>query len=258
MDKVFSFYHYCELIIVKVAANLRAEASKSYLSYLWWGLEPILHLMVFYLVFGLLLQRGTGDFVVYLLSGLIPWLWFNKSISNSMLSIVQGKGLMTQVHLPKVIFPTIVICQDLVKQSIVIILFLVFLLIYGVPLSLHWLALPLLMLIEFFLISACAFVVAAAIPFLPDLRYLVNTGLMLLMFCSGIFYSMDAIPAEYHKVFFLNPIALLLNNYRRILLYGQWPDWGPLILLSFLSILFLMLFCSILRRFDHIYPRVVL
>lgn len=250
--------HYCQLISVKVAANLRAEASKSYLSYLWWVLEPILHMMVFYLVFGLLLQRGTDDFVAYLLCGLIPWLWFDKSISNSMHSIIQGKGLMLQVHLPKLIFPTIVICQDLVKQSIVILLLLIFLLIYGIPLTLHWLALPFLMLIEFCLISACAFVVAAVIPFLPDLRYLVYTGLMMLMFCSGIFYSMDAIPAEYHKLFLLNPIALLLNNFRRVLLYRQWPDWGALLVVLLFSLLFLFLFCSIMRRFDHIYPRVVL
>ncbi len=258
MNWSLTLQHYQQLVFVKVAANLRAEASKSYLSYLWWVFEPLLHMLVFYLVFGLLLRRGTDNFVAYLLSGLIPWLWFSKSIGNSMSSIIQGKGLMMQVYLPKLIFPVIVICQDLVKQSIVMLLLLTFLLIYGIPGTLTWMALPFLMLVEFCLISACAFVVAAVIPFLPDLRYLVNTGLMMLMFCSGVFYSMDAIPEKYHDLFLLNPIALLLSNYRRILLYNQWPDWVPLLVLLVLSLLFLALFCNIMRRFDHIYPRVVL
>ena len=215
-------------------------------------------MLVFYLVFGLLLRRGTENFVAYLLSGLIPWLWFSKSIGNSTSSIIQGKGLMMQVYLPKLIFPVVVICQDLVKQSIVMLLLLAFLYIYGISCTLTWLALPFLMLVQFFLISACAFVVAAIIPFLPDLRYLVNTGLMMLMFCSGVFYSIDTIPEKYHHLFFLNPIALLLDNYRRILLHNQWPEYGPLLVSFFCSLFFIALFCMIMHRFDRIYPRVVL
>ncbi len=249
--------HYIQLITVKVKANLQAEASKNYLSYLWWILEPLLQMGVFYIVFGLLLQRGTEDFVVYLLTGLIPWLWFSRSISNSMFSIVQGKGLMMQVHLPKFIFPTIVICQDLVKQTVVMSLLLLFLVFYGITPSITWIALPALMVVEILFIASCAFIVAATVPFLRDLSYLIKTGLMMLMFCSGVFYSVDNIPIQYQDLFFLNPIALLLKNYRNILLYNTWPEWSFLTVLTGLILLTLLLERSIIRRFEYIYPRVV-
>ena len=250
--------HFSQLILVKVAANLQAEASRNYLSYLWWVFEPVLHMLVFYLVFGFLLQRGTEDFVVFLLTGLIPWLWFNKTVSNSMMSIVQGKGLMMQVHLPKIILPSIVIFQDAVKQMVVILLLLFFLIIYGVPPSQCWLALPFLLIAEIVFISACSYVVAAVIPFLPDLSYLVRAGLQMLMFGSGVFYSIDMIPEAYHKFFYLNPIASLLRYYRGILLYNQWPDWQGIFSMVAVASVVIFVMILILRRLDHIYPRVVL
>lgn len=250
--------HFSQLILVKVAANLQAEASRNYLSYLWWIFEPILHMLVFYLVFGFLLQRGTEDFVVFLLTGLIPWLWFNKTVSNSMMSIVQGRGLMMQVHLPKIILPSIVIFQDVVKQMVVIVLLLFFLIIYGVSPSQCWLALPFLLIVEIVFIAACSYVVAAVIPFLPDLSYLVRAGLQMLMFGSGVFYSSDMIPLDYHRLFYLNPMANLLHNYRSILLYNKWPDWQALSCMVGGSLAVILIMILVLRKLDYVYPRVVL
>ncbi len=190
--------HFIQLVLVKVKANLQAEASKFYLSYVWWIFEPLLQIIVFYVVFGLLLERGTDNFVVYLLTGIIPWLWFNRSISNSAFSIVQGRGIMMQVNLSKLFFPTVVICQDLAKQFFVMILLITFLLLYGIEPALCWLTLPLLMCVQLLFIAVAAYFVAAVIPFLPDLNYLVRTGLMMLMFCSGVFYSVEAISKDCH------------------------------------------------------------
>jgi lipopolysaccharide transport system permease protein len=258
MNKREKLSHYRQLIFVKVAANLQAEASKNYLSYLWWVFEPLLHMLVFYLVFGFLLQRGTENFVAFLLTGLIPWLWFNKTISNSMMSIFQGKGLMMQVHLPKMILPTIVICQDAVKQLVVILLLLIFLFFYGIPPSPSWLALPLLMITQFLFISAFAYVVAAIVPFLPDLRFLVNAALQMMMFGSGVFYSADMIPERYHKWFYMNPMANLLHNYRDIFLNNKWPDFQALLYISCGSVVVIFVMWLIIRKLDHFYPRLVI
>jgi lipopolysaccharide transport system permease protein len=250
--------HYIQLVAVKVAANLKAEASRHYLNYLWWIFEPMLQMLVFYVVFGLLLQRGTENFVAYLLTGLIPWLWFNRTIANSMLSIVAGRGLMMQVHLPKIILPTIVIFQDLVKQGLVLIVLLIFLIAYGIPPSVYWLCLPFILITQMALICAMAFAVAAVIPFLPDLKFLVRVGLQMMMFCSGVFYSTAIIPAEYKRLFFMNPMANLLNNYRRIFLYAQPPDWQSLFIISAVSLIIIYVMFLIYKKLDHIYPRVLI
>ncbi len=250
--------HFVQLVFVKAKANLQAEASRFYLSYVWWIFEPLLQIIVFYVVFGLLLERGTDNFIAYLLSGLIPWLWFNRSISNSAFSIVQGRGVMMQVNLPKLFFPTVVICQDVVKQFFVMILLVIFLLLYGIEPTPCWFALPLLMIVQLLFIVVAAYFVAAVIPFLPDLNYLVRTGLMMLMFCSGVFYSVEVIPEEYQGLFFLNPVASLLREYRAVLLNGQWPDSTFLTYLVVVCLVILLIEVRIMKRLEYIYPRIVI
>ena len=258
MNTTSSFSHYRQFVFVKVAANLRSEAVRNYLSYLWWFLEPLLHMVTYYLVFSLLLRRNTENFVVFLLTGLIPYLWFSRTISHGMSSIVQGRGLMMQVHLPKIIFPTIVILHDAVKQSAIFLILLAFIVVYGINPSPCWLAFPLIILSEFLFITACCYLVAAIIPFLPDFKFLVTAGLQMILFCSGIFYNIEMIAPDYRRIFYLNPMANLLHNFRKVLMYGNWPDWYSLAFISGLSIFVICCMWIIIRRLDHIYPRVVL
>lgn len=258
MSNIPKINHYRKFIFLKVAANLQAEVSHYYLSYLWWVFEPILYMLVYYLVFGLLLQRGTENFVVFLLTGIIPMLWFNKTVSNSMMSIISGKTLMMQVHIPKIIFPTIAICQDAVKQIVVIMLLLLFLFFYGISPSPCWSALPVLMGTQILIISVCAYLVAAVIPFMNDLKFLVSTGLQMLFYLSGVFFSDKMIPVEYHKLFYMNPMANLLRNYRAILLNNQWPDWQALIYMNVGAVMGIVIIGFVIRRLDHVYPRIVL
>lgn len=250
--------HYLQLIKIKVAGNLQAESSRDYLSYLWWIIEPVLKMFAYYFVFGILLSRGTENFVAFLLTGLIPWLWFNRSVNRSTMSIVSGKALMMQVYIPKIILPTIVVCQDAVKQIVIFIPLFIFLYFYGILPSVHWICVPVLAFAQLFVIMACSYIVASIIPFMHDLRFIVTTGLQLMFFCSGVFYSPDIIPPEYKKIFLLNPMASLLHNYRQVLIYKQWPDWWSLSIIVMCSLFVIFVMWRIIKRLDYTYPRVIL
>lgn len=254
-----SLDHYRHLIIYKVAANLRSEASRNYLSYLWWVFEPLMQMMVYYFVFGLMLLQGTDNFVAFLLTGLIPYLWLNRSVTHSMMSIVHNKGLMVQVHLPKIILPTIAICQDAVKQLVVMLLLLLFLMLYGISPTACWTGLPVLIITQLCLITACSFVAAAVVPFLPDLSFFIQIGLQMVMWCSGVFYRIDTLPERYQWLLYkFNPMANLLHNYREILLYNHWPDFQGLFYIAGGSLIIVFVSSMLVRKFDHVYPRVVL
>src|SRR5690606_24175274 len=76
------FGHYLDLISYKAYADLKAEASRTYINYLWWVLDPLMSLMVYYVVIGLLFQRGGPGFIFVLLVGIIFWRWYSESISH--------------------------------------------------------------------------------------------------------------------------------------------------------------------------------
>ena len=97
---------------VLVQARLRSETSRYYLNFVWWVIEPLLMLAVFYLVFGVLLQRGKPGFVDFLIVGVVVWGWFQRSVANSTQSLVVGKGLMLQVYFPKILLPMAAVAQD--------------------------------------------------------------------------------------------------------------------------------------------------
>jgi len=247
-----------QLLFFKVKCRLKSEASTSYLNYGWWVVEPILHMAAFYFVFAVLMNGGTENFVVFLLCGLIPWLWFNKSVSNATASIRGGYSIMMQTRVPISLFPAEIVTQDLVKQLLVFVLLLLFLFLYGNTPTVHWLALAPLILVQLVLVLAVSFLVAMLEPFLPDLRYLVQTGLMLMMFGSGIFYSYDLILPEHRGMFFLNPMANLIKNYREVLMYQHWPDWVALANIFLFSIVVLGLCVLFLQKHRTTYARLVL
>lgn len=249
--------HFLNIVFIKAVLNLKSESSRTYLSYFWWVLEPCLYMGIFYVVFGILLNSKTENYVAFLLTGLIPWLWISKSILNSSQAITAGKNLMLQMHIPKIFFPSVVIMQDFLKQIVVVFILLLALLVIGTPVTPYWLLLFILIPLQLFFISGISLLGSFITPFIPDFSLILTTGLMLLMFGSGIFYEIDQINAEYHTYFFLNPTAALIQSYRDILVYARMPSLGSMVYIFLFSSILLTVSIFLLKSFDQKFPRIV-
>lgn len=247
-----------EIIFFKAYANLRSEASRTYLSFMWWVIDPILSMAVYYVVFALLLQRGTQDYVPFLIIGLITWQWFTNTLNHGMTTIHGNIQLMNQVHLPKVIFPSVVILMDTFKFSIVFLIVLLFLWLYGFGVGTAYLALPLILGVQLLFTTALTYLMAAILPFLPDLKFLVQTILRLVFFLSGIFFDGSQIPERFQPYFYANPMATLIEEYRNVLMHNLWPDMNTLTVICLCSLLGVYGAFRLISRFDHVYPRVTM
>lgn len=256
LQEVFRFW---QLVIIKVRFNLRSEATQSYLSYAWWLLEPLMQMGVYYIVFDIFLHRGGEDFVPFLLCGIVPWLWFSRSVNNSSRSIVQGQGLISQTYLPKPFFPLVVIGQDLVKQQVVFLLLFGFLLYFGYMPSVEWLWLIPIVITQLMLIIAVAFLVSFIVPFARDIQYLINAGLMMMMFGSGVFYSYEnVLLPEHREIFLMNPMANLIVSYRSVLMDGTTPRVESLIVIASVSLIFIFLMSMAMKRYNNTLTRLAL
>lgn len=245
-----------ELVWVKATMNLKSEASVNYLSYVWWIVEPLLHMSVYYLVFSVLLNRGGEDYVIFLLTGLIPWLWFSKSVSRASNSIIKGKTLMGQIYVPKLFFPLTSLTQDTIKQIIVWCILLVFVGIVGPSPSIVWFWLVPIILTQLLLICAFSLCFALIIPFIRDFSLIIPSILQFIMFCSGIFFSYKDISSEIQNLFFINPMAVLLRCYRDVLLDGVGPVL-PLLIYVFSSSFIVIIIClKMYKELDFKLPRV--
>jgi len=220
--------HFIELILFSTYAELRAERARSYLGLLWWIIEPVMNMATYYLVFAIVLRTTQKDYIPFLLVGLTLWQWFKACVSHGGYAIWQQLPLIRQVRLPVQVFPTVQILADTVKFLFILALLLVILWAYGYVPNVTYLALPVVLLVELVFAAGAAYVVAALMPFVPDLRFVIEQVLQVVMFLSGIVFSLDAVPEAMHRWFALNPIVVLVDAGRDILMHARWPDWFAL------------------------------
>lgn len=205
---------------------LKADASQYFLGYIWWILEPLLFVGVFYFVFNVILVSGRNDFFIFLMCGKLPYVWFSKSINHSQRSIIANVGLIGNIDIPKTMFPMAMIQEGIYKQATVFILLICVLIGYGYEPSTSWFWLIPLILVNYIMIVACAFIASVLVCFVRDISMFIPLGLIFLMFSSGIFWDVRNLPepgmAEIIMTY--NPMAFLLDAYRQILMYQTMPD----------------------------------
>lgn len=258
MESKQKFYWLIDLIWTKSLLNLKSEASRNVLSYVWWILEPFLYMLVFYVVFETLLNRGGENYTTFLITGLIPWMWFMKSVSGSSSSIINSHALITQIKIHPVIFPLTIVAQTLVKQIPVFILLIGFVWLQGFEPTISWFWLIPITILELIIIVIFSLVVAALIPFVRDFNYLVPTGLTFLMFMSGIFYDYKNIGEQWQDVFLMNPMAYLIKCYRDIFFNTEAINTDDLFSWFLTSIALLMVTLYLYRKLGNIFPKLTI
>lgn len=220
--------HFFDLVFYKAIAELRAENSRAMAGYLWWVLDPLMTLGVYYAVFGFL-RPNKGNFIVYLFTGIILWRWFSATVKRSANSLYVNRNLMLQVNLNKMILPLSIVVIDMIKFCITLLLLFILLFSIGEFPNMSWLGIPVLLATELFLIIACSFVVAAITPLFPDFQNILNTLLMLMMYSSAIFYSLDALPENIQAVLQYNPMASIIKQFRLIVVDANFIDMKMLV-----------------------------
>jgi lipopolysaccharide transport system permease protein len=217
---------YFRLMDVMARMALRADAARFFLGYIWWVLEPLLWVAVFYLVFVVILSSRQPDFLPFLMVGKLAFVWFSKSVTQASNSIITGRGLVGKVSVPKTLFPMAIVQEGLYRQAAVFIVMFVFLLSTGYHITASWFYLVPLMIVNYLMIIACALIGACLVCMARDFSPLIGLTMMFLMFTSGIFWDVRGL-SDPHKIEMLltaNPLAFVLDGYRQILMYGTPPD----------------------------------
>ena len=251
------YQRYLELVLWKAVAELRAEAARAYIGILWWVAEPALYMAAFYIAFGAGIRAGGVSAVPFLLCGVVPWKWFFSSVQGAAGAIQANSGMISQVHVPKAILPFILFVTNGMKFLLVLCLLLALLLCMGYMPAPAWLALPVVILVEFLLIAALGSLAAALVPILPDLKLVVDNGLIVLMFLSGVFMDVDRLPPGPAAILSLNPMVWVIKGFRDILMKHEWPAWQPLLLSSLFAAGVYAVALLIMARYDRHYAKLI-
>jgi lipopolysaccharide transport system permease protein len=212
----------------------------------------------YYLVFSELLNLRTGEYAFEILVGLAIVRWFGGAFTGAAGSITGAAGLMNLVNVRKIVFPLIQITSQSIKSGIVISLLAAALWVTGHGQSVEaYLYLPLVLVATGLVILGVSLCYCAFVPFVADLGNLVGTLNMLVMFLSGVFFTIDMMPADVQPYFYLNPLACSIEMMRSIMISGLNPNVDRLAYVATFGAVLTVLGWQIIGFFDKVYPKVV-
>ncbi|MCA9837908.1 MAG: ABC transporter permease [Trueperaceae bacterium] len=247
---------YFDIILYQTQVDIKDEASRYFLGLLWWFIDPLMYVLIFSLLHRSGMQLGSPDnHLMKLIVGVSLWRFFAGSLPGAANSIMGNNVLINQVALPKWIFPIQALLLNLVKFFFLLLVVFAYLWSASAPFSIHYLSFPIVFAVYFMITIAFSILVAAVVPFFPDIRNMIGSLVLFLMFTSGVFFSISDLSPDVQHIFYLNPFAVILESFKRVLVDGRWPMWNGLfiIFVSVLPILFLGF--RILHRFSHEYPK---
>lgn len=240
------------LVDTKAKLSLKAEAAKLYLSFFWWLLEPVLFVAIFYFVFSVLLGTREPDFLLFLLCAKVPYMWFSKAIINAASSITGNRGLISQIDVPKTIFPYAAIQVTAYKEIPVFFLLFGTCLYFGYTPTLEWLWIIPLVIALYLMIVAIGLLAAILVCYVEDIRMVISMSMTFLMFVSGVFFDIRNIrePIQSYLLTY-NPMAFFCDSFRTVLMNKGVYDIGHLLSLSAICILMIILLHWFYRRMSR-------
>lgn len=224
-----------------VKRDLKLRYRGSLLGFFWTLLNPLIFTVIYTIVFSIFMRVGIERYPVFLLSGLIPWMWFSESISMGTNSLINGGGFIKSSIFPAEILPAVSVLSTMMNFIFALPILLLFLGIFQVDFGLSLLFLPILMVLHFILALGILLIFSTYVVFFRDLQYLVSHILLGLFFLTPIMYDLSIVPERFHIILKLNPLTILINSYRRIFFYNEFPEWTELGYLFFFSLILLLI-----------------
>jgi ABC-type polysaccharide/polyol phosphate export permease len=259
------------LIRYLVQADLKKKGSDTILGNVWWVVDPLLQMLVYVVLVSVIFAKPQPDYALLVFSAILPWKWFNSSITDGIASVVGMERIIKQINFPKLVLPVAAVLAGianfffgLIPLAVMIALF------YPDRASLWLLTIPIVAAVQLLMTLPIALVVAAVNVFYRDVGNVARHVLRLFFYVSPGIYTVDVLQkaAEHYpflKVFLvLNPWVVLFTSYHNIIYGGpdgktppSAPEWGGLAIVAVVSLVLLAGAILFFKRLEPTFAKVL-
>lgn len=241
MIKVFAseIIKFRALLQALIARHVATRYRGSALGFLWSLMNPLVLILVYTLVFHYYLRfEGVQNYPLVLCAGLLPWLWTSSAIMEGTSSVVSSGHLITKSMFPAQVLPLVSVVSTGINFLLSLPILFLFMLVFGMPLPASLLLLPALILLHGLFLYGIVLALASLNVFYRDVQHIAANALSILFFLCPIVYPISSVPERFRFLVDWNPLAIISECYRSLILYGQVPS---LFQLSFLAMSTLIL-----------------
>ena len=256
---------YSKYVKYSAKSSLKSEVAGSYLGWIWWVLEPVLFMLVYWFIFSVIFSNKTQYFPIFIFIGLSMWNFFNKGLNDAVLIVKNNVATISKVYLPKQMFMVSDMLTLLFKMGISFVIVFGMMIAYRVPVTINvlWL-IP--VLLTFVLLSyGLNCIIAHFGVFVEDLKKVIAILLRILMYMSGVFYELVSRTSGKSKLkeplatimTKFNPIAFLMNCARDCLIYSSPVHYKYLAVWFVIAVIVSIIGTRLVYKYENSYVKVI-
>lgn len=214
-----------DMVLELTHRELRGKYKGSVLGFLWTYINPLMQILVYAFVFSQIFRSGIESFHLYLIVSMFPFNFFTGGVIQGLGSIRYQGELVKKVYFPRQILPIVSLTVNFVNLLISFAIIYSILLVsgWGINLRIQGWLIP-VMGIEYMFALGLAFLLSAVEVYFRDIEHIVSVLMMIWMYVTPMFYSIEIIPEKFLKFFYCNPMLYIISMYQQILYYKVTPD----------------------------------
>lgn len=234
-------YKFRELMWTLSLRSLKGRYRQTLLGASWALIQPLTMTVVFTLVFGKFVRVDTGGaaYPVFAYAAMLPWQLFANIVNRGTGSVLENGAIVRKIYLPREVCPLSSILVALVDFGVATLAMVIFMAIYRIGPTVLCFYLPVLLLVEVVMALGIIFFLSALSVFYRDVGFGLPLVMQLGMFISPVAYSVASVPERYLHWYMLNPMASIVDGFRRIIVDQRAPQWEWVAYSAGVALLFL-------------------
>ena len=246
-----------KILAVLIRRDLKLRYADSMLGYVWTVLEPLMMGSIYWFVFTMIFHRSVGaePYIIFLLAGLLPWMWFTNGLNEGIRSLTSQRRLIASTSLPRQIWVLRSTGAKGVEFLLSLPVLAAFCLFYRPQFDVQLVLFPLGILIQLMLLLGLALLLSPITMLVRDVEPLVRVGTRALFYASPIIYSLNdvlvtSLPSFVIGLYTLNPLTGILECYRAGFFPGP-VHWGAILAAALFAVLALVLGWTVFSRMER-------
>ncbi len=245
-----------ELIMTLATADFKKRFIGSFLGIFWMFVQPLVTVLIYYVVFQLgFRSRPVAEvpYVLWLIPGIVPWFFFNDAWGGATNCLYEYQHLVKKMVFRVSILPIMKVFSSLFVHLIFIWIMLLVYLLFGMQPSLWWLQVLYYTGCTFFLVLGLSYITASANAFFKDTGQVVQILLQIGMWTAPIMWSETMFPEKYRFIVRLNPVYYVVEGYRDCMIVHE-GFWNHPQLTVYFWCISLVIFWMGTRMFKKLKP----
>jgi len=195
------------------------------LGVLWALIQPTVTILIFWFVFQVGFRSQPVEnfpFILWLISGMLPWFFFAEVLANGTNSVIANSFLVKKVVFRVNLLPIIPLLSALVVHLFFIFFMFGMFLYYGYAPDIYWLQIFYYLFAVSIFLLGISWITSSIIVFFKDMGQIVSMMIQFGFWLTPIFWAIDTIPQKYHWIIKLNPVVYIIEGYRDSLIHHHW------------------------------------